>query len=226
MTGSFLSSLFFKIIPSIIFYRTININLQKWRSSSSPTENIRIISSLHAILSTGLSSAYLCGKLPLNTFSWSIGFVSYGFSLVDLSYILLYENQYSKSLITSYIIQHLLTLVGISYINIYPYYVARGYLAELSTPFVNLSWYLSRNGYKDNNYFINGSITLGLFGLVRIANITELLYNRPDTSPFIYPFICSALLGVNCLWMRGLILVYYNDYNNYRRTIEDKERPK
>ena len=215
MTNSLLSSLFLQIIPSIIFYRTININLQKWRSNS-PTENIRIISSIHAIITTVLSSAYLAGKLSLTTYSPCISLASYGYFLMDLSHILLYKNQYSKSLLASYLVHHSLAIVGISYIDLYPYYIARGYLAELSTPFVNMSWYLSRNGKKEISYIINGCVVVLLFGVVRVINLAELLYNRPEGSPFIYTLTCSSLLCLNGIWMRGLANIYYKDYSNYK----------
>lgn len=211
MNNNHLSCLLFQILPSIMFYRTVNINLQKWRNNS-PTENIRIISSIHAIISSILSYAYLTKKISISLFSPAVGLVSYGYFLIDLSHILLYKKQYSQPLFYSYLFHHIFAFIGLSYIDIYPYYLARAYLAEISTPFLNLSWYLNKRHQKGILYFTNASLVVVLFFVFRILNLSQMLIKGPKDGPLIFPFLCFSFWLMNVLWMRGLTKIYWAEF--------------
>lgn len=204
--------IFLTILPSMYLYRKANIKLQY--RSNNPVENIRIISSVHAIATSSISVIYLNNWTSLNYFSWAIGFLSYGFFLIDFSHILLYKHQYSKKLLYSYYLHHSLVLIALSCASRYPYLVARGYLSELSTPFINLSWLLHKHGVRGGYYLVNGIIVLLLFLFARLYNIGNLLYFRHE-STIASDIILSLLFILNLVWTHGLSLIYYKDYKKF-----------
>lgn len=217
MFNNLVNGLFYTIIPSVLFYRTLKINLQ--RRYTSPQSSMKTLSTLHATLSSGLSIAYLSDLVALNNYSLGISLISSGFFLVDLAHIMLYQRHYSKHLLMSYYLHHIFALVGLSYVNVFPYYVARGYLSELSTPFLNISWSLSKRGQKGLLYFINSVAVISMFLSARIYNISNLIYHRPENAGVAFHLITSLFLGLNLSWFQGLLVLYYKDYQNYKHKL-------
>ena len=212
-TNSFIGWIFFTVLPSMYLYRKVNIELHKKEHHAS--DNIRIISTFHALAASSLSIFYLNGWIHRGLFSWAIGFISYGFFLIDFSHILLYKHQYSKNLLYSYYLHHSLVLLALSYTNYYPYMVARAYLSELTTPFINLSWLLHKCGSRNNYYLSNAVVVLLLFIFARIYNIYHLLsYPSPETTG-LSNIILSLLLMLNIGWTYGLSLIYYKDFKHF-----------
>ena len=214
MFNSLFNGLLFTIIPSILVYRTLKIYLQK--KNYNPTTSIRILSTLHATITSGISIAYLNNAISDVNYAYILPLVSSGFFFIDLAHITLYKLQYSRQLLSTFYIHHILSLVGLSYINIYTYHLARGYLSELSTPFINLSWVLTRQGNKGIAYLSNGFVVLGLFSTIRIYNVIDLIYNCPDNPSLIYRLTTFTFLLLNLAWLQGLTRIYYNDLKEYK----------
>jgi len=213
MFNSLINGLLFTIIPSVLVYRTLKVKLQK--RNNNPTNSIRILSTFHATISSGLSIAYLNNIISQSNYIYTLPLVSSGFFLIDLAHITLYKRQYTRPILITYYIHHLISLIGLTYVSIYPYHLARAFLAELSTPFINLSWVLTRQGNKGIAYLFNGLVVLALFTTIRVCNVVDLMYNCPDNPTLMYRCATFTFLVLNLAWLQGLTRIYYTDLKQY-----------
>ena len=214
--NSFINLFLLTILPSVFFYRQGNIYLQSKNRCAS--EKIRILSTFHAVSTITLSFLYLYNRVSSVYFIYGLRVVSYGFFLMDLSHIILYKNQYSTKLLYSYYLHHIGVLFALTYMHGNAYILARGYISEISTPFMNLSWFLNKTKYKNHLYFINGLLILYFFLYARIYNIWNLLYTYSNNISFFYNLIGVVFLFLNMSWTYGLGRIYYKDFMKYITT--------
>ncbi|XP_010272304.1 PREDICTED: transmembrane protein 56-B-like isoform X2 [Nelumbo nucifera] len=153
--------------------------------------NNRGISTIHAIFITAMSlylvffsdlfsDHYFSGLVtfrssPLSTFALGI---SVGYFIADLGMILwLYPSLGG----TEYVVHHLLSVVAVAYSmlsgegQLYTYMVL---ISEMTTPGINLRWYLDTAGLKKSNiYLINGVAMFFVWLVARIFLFIYLFYH-------------------------------------------------
>ena len=213
--------LFTTILPSILFYRTTNIYLMDRKVDSN--KSIRILSSIHCISTVTLSYHFLNDTICQYWYSWLLGLSSYGFFVIDLAHLNIFKKSYQNKLLYSYYLHHTLVILCLLNINIFTDKVAIGYLSEVSTLFLNISWYLNNKKQKNNIYIVNSIIILLLFLKYRLYNFYLLLSdNTPITDNYTSLFnnvVITLFLVLNSYWFCGLSKMFKNDYGMiYRKT--------
>lgn len=198
---------------SVLGYRT----LSKWLYTRirDPFVQIRTLSTYHAAVTTLLSMVYLGGYLSDSVYGWFLTLLSSGFFILDLAHIILFRNHYTRSAIGSYAVHHVACLVATRYHPQYSWDIARGYLSEASTPFLNLSWKWRRENRMGIPYFSNAALILALFWNLRIVNFTVLLYTRWNDTCGVYRMIIFSILILNIGWSVKLIESFRKDYRTW-----------
>ena len=202
------------LIPSLLVYRQMNKALVQ-KKKIDPFVSSRILSTVHAVSTVCLCGAFLCNWISVGFLETGILLVSPAYFIMDLMHISVYYKKYQGPQYWSYILHHTITIYATTLIRTYPEYYAQAFLAELSTPFINLSWYLQRNNNRGKFYLANGLVTLGLFSTIRIYNYGNLLYKTLPTEPFTYNFLIMCLWGLNWVWTYKLSSIFYQDFKQY-----------
>lgn len=132
---------------------------------------------------------------------------------------------------------HCLSLYGYSHALAYsvmPYFANFRLIVELSTPLVNMRWFLYATGYpKDSiHFFVNGIVMTALFFTVRIASIPIYWYKvytvldsplwaKMRTFRYIMIVTCLALDVINVYWFRkmfkGALIVWNTNWQYYEK---------
>ncbi|CAK9136208.1 unnamed protein product [Ilex paraguariensis] len=191
--------------------------------------NNRGISSVHAIFIASMSLYFVFGSdlfsdqhldglitfrsSPLSTFTLG---VSVGYFLADLGMICwLYPSLGGLE----YIIHHSLSGIAVAYAmftgegQLYTFMVL---ISEVTTPEINMRWYLDMAGLKRSNaYLINGVVIFFAWLVARILLFIYLFYHvhlhydqvtKMHTFGFLLVFsVPSALATMNLMWFRKII---------------------
>lgn len=201
------------LIPSLLVYRQCNKFL--YRKNIDPFIACRILSTVHAIGTVVLCGGYLGNLWSANFLETGMYIVSPAYFLMDLMHITNYYNKYKGAQYWSYLLHHVITVYSTTLIPSYPDYFARGFLAEASTPLVNLSWYLLQKRQKGILYFANGVGLMGIFAVARVWNFGELLTRTWSTEPFKYNVLIATMWSMNVVWYYKLCNIYYHDFKYY-----------
>lgn len=178
----------------------------------------RVASSVHAIVSTFLCSSYLYFRLT------NIYLLFYTNSLVyvisDISILYLKRKYIENDRYTWF--HHILMLFGLNYytfVDFSGYNLARCFLTEMSTPFLNHSWKL----YKTNQYNLtyysastNEKIIVYIFFVLsffvfRIVNLTHFLFTLDYGFNYI---VLLSLVSLNYYWFYKIVckLIKFMDF--------------
>ena len=168
----------------------------------------RIISSIHASCISWYALSYLLGYISES--SWiNHSTVSIGYAFYDILDIYIRK----KTLLNQFVGHHSLMIIGmLPYIfNTYPrfpdysYYLAIHYLAETSTPFLNIAWYYHDKKREDSIVYKTSSYLTGLLYIpFRLATNTYLSYITFTRYPiFILPQL--AITGLNYTWFYKIV---------------------
>lgn len=160
----------------------------------------RIYSNIHAFINILSSVLYLLGSISRDSYICLLGF-TFSYVIFDLRY-LIFSKDYPL------IMHHVIIIIALTplfnnerledyYINI----IAKLFLSEMSTIFLNNSWMMIKDKNTENNVFlINVYLTLINFFVFRIINISLIVY---DVYYSIYnnwlPLILM-LQGMNIYW--------------------------
>lgn len=176
-----------------MFYTTLNILLffyiYKHLLSSYSIDDIDlIISTIHASVTVLISFGFLTSFISQDNFL-NLMIFSCGYAIYDIWFLNSYQRR-NNNMLT---LHHLIIILGVSWINLYkdPFVIkmlAMNYMSEISTPFLNLSFYLYNNKLIEKDKYKN------------IFNISNLCL-------IITYFIFRILLGT--------YLIYYTAFYNY-----------
>lgn len=198
------------ILLSVYGYRTVSSELH--RRIHDPFVHIRVIGSAHAIATTLLSTVYLMGYLHDSLFSTIITLVSPGYFILDLAHLGIYAKKYGRNVVLVYLFHHMVCIGSVWYHPTFSYVIARGYLSEMTTPLLNLSWYWRRKHQLDTKYFVNGVLIISLFVVIRLVNIGELWWMGLSNGSTFYSISSTGMLGLNGMWTYKLIEAFREDY--------------
>ena len=194
---------------SIYLYSCINNYLNKF--ISNPHYNIRIISSIHCFFCVMISSIFLLNLIDNNFYLNSIYLISPGYFILDFFYLIFFSPQ--SKLTYCYYFHHIISLTGIYFGIDYPIYLARGLLTELSTPFLNISWYLKKKKYtKYIIYHINLIILYILFFICRIVNLSIMIFEI-EHYHLLYRCIIYFFTILNYIWFISISKIMYIEFN-------------
>ncbi len=209
----------FTLIPSCGLYRYLNVFLLR-RKIINPYA-IKIIGTCHASVATIVSLLYLRNYLTFSLFCWLARLNSLGYFFLDISHLVLYRQNTKTYPVKSYFLHHLVCLLGLYYIRYFPQHFGWLYLTEVTTPFINLSWffnYHSKPLYL-KYYFINGLITWLLFFWLRVYNPIDIMLS-PSNKPYIIFYgLLTPLTSLNIVWFLYLTRLYCHDYLKFKDKI-------
>lgn len=166
----------------------------------------RIYSNIHAFINILFTFLYLFDIVTVNSYSILLG-VTFSYAIFDLRYLII-NKEYFLIIHHLLIIISLLPFYNISNLDIYYIRtVAKLFLSEMSTIFLNNSWMM----IKDNNthkksFKVNVYLTLLNFLVFRILNISYIMYDVYYTTFFCWTPFIALLLSININWFRLLIL--------------------
>lgn len=203
------------ITLSLVGYRSLSQYF--YTRIRNPFYHIRALSTLHAATTFIWSALYLGLGLSDTTFGWVLTLLSSGFFILDIGHMVLYRDRYSTEAKLSYLAHHSMCLVCTGYHPQYSYEIARGYLSELSTPFMNLSWRWRRENRIGPAYFLNGLWIIGLFWQTRIVNFVDLLRTRWEVTNGSVHVMGVAFLFLNIMWTYKVVESFWKDYRTWKQ---------
>ena len=175
-----ISNTTYYVWPTFLFWNFITSIIQKTTNKKMDYVS-RVYSSIHAFISSFNSASYLLGYSSLNTFQTGMSFtVSYAFH--DILYLIRRpKTDYAM------IVHHALLILGnIPYLipsfhegiySKFDYGIAVLFLAEISTIFLNNSWFLFKNNNTKSWHFkFNVYATLTTYVVFRIITYTYINY--------------------------------------------------
>uniref|UniRef100_U3EQA6 Transmembrane protein 56-B n=1 Tax=Micrurus fulvius TaxID=8637 RepID=U3EQA6_MICFL len=193
--------------------------------------NSRCVSTLHAVI-VGLFCLYILwydaavNVNPIWGDPWLVKLnvaVTCGYLLYDLLLLVRYWKTLGDSL---FVCHHLVVLYAYGYVlsrGVLPYFANFRLLSELSTPFVNLRWFLDAAGWPRTSRLVlaNGLVMMVVFFMVRIAVIPSYYmqvyswYGTPEYErlglsvqlAWIGPSIALEML--NLIWMYRIVRGFY-----------------
>lgn len=209
------------ILPifSILLYTYLDNLIVK--SIPNMEYRIRVISIFHCGITVFFSIFYLINLFSSNIFVYIIYIISPGYFILDFRYLLKKSDGKNNLLQYSYYLHHSASLIGIYYGNLYPTYLARSFLTEISTPFLNISWFIRKainiskknpysNIYVNSIYRVNLFIYFTLFIIFRIYNLTELTYTSGNIY-FCHRIIILFFTLLNYVWLYSIIKILINE---------------
>lgn len=183
---------------------------------------IRVISILHCFIIIFFSILYLGNFLSCYFYINSVYFISPGYFILDFKY-LISKSKNNNLLQYAYYLHHLGALIGIYFGNIYPYFLARAFLTEISTPLLNISWFLKKimsekykidshtNLYLSIIYKINLISYFILFLIFRIYNLTDIVLNLHNIVIY-HKIIIYFFTILNYCWLYSILKVIFKDF--------------
>lgn len=202
------------LIVPISTYLYITINKYLFFLTNDHKINIRLISSIHSSLVTMYSFLFYYEILEFYYYENLMKITSYGYFLLDTSYILYFYRESNQLLQLQFLVHHFIAFIMLGRLSTYSKNIAMAFCSEITTPLTNLSWYLK---YKSKNnivnrivYPINALTLLYLFFIYRICNFYDLYFNNSYES-VIYSQSALIMFFFNIVWFIGLILIYYNE---------------
>ncbi|KAH0628702.1 hypothetical protein JD844_010131 [Phrynosoma platyrhinos] len=213
-------------------YSTLSsVKQSEWNSRYT---TLGCVSTLHAII-VGLFCLYILwyddaiNANPIWGDPWLVKLnvaITCGYLLYDLLLLVRYWRTLGDSL---FVCHHLAALYAYGYVlsrGVLPYFANFRLLSELSTPFVNLRWFLDTAGWSRSSWLVmaNGLAMMVVFFMVRIAVIPTYYaqvyfwYGTPEYErlglgvqlAWIGPSI--ALEVLNVIWMYRIIRGFYRAF--------------
>lgn len=167
----------------------------------------KIVSVAHTFLTVPIATAYLLNMATLETWLLTQQ-ITMGYLIYDGMYLLLFARMFNKPDDTAMLVHHLSFYLGINLLPVdYQRLVAMAYLAEISNPFLYLSWYLYKSGYHVSRprLFKYVAVLLILsFFVFRICNFSNLVFAVAKAS-YMGAILGSALWTLNVVWFYKLV---------------------
>lgn len=162
-----------------------------------------------------------------------------GYTLSDMT-IILFNYKIIGDVFT--LLHHSFSLIGYGYALTYsvmPYFANFRLICELSTPLVNMRWFLYASGLNKTSFYflLNGLVMTAMFFTVRIAIIPIYWYKVYSVSDsqlwtqmqhfrYIMIITCLILDVINIFWFkkmfRGALIVASSNWKNYKKNNPDE----
>ncbi|EDO39371.1 predicted protein [Nematostella vectensis] len=183
-------------------------------TNRSPEWNCRLVTIIHAIVSTALSywCAFRTGPWPFDTFGEAstqfqtlIATITLGYFLFDFTWCL-----YMGTEGLNMLAHHMISVYSLSYIVINGYsgseIVATIFGSEMTNPFLQMRWFLRETGnYELRIAYINDLVFLTLFLFLRLGPGTSVLYWTLKSSK---PALVVKAGGIG-LYLVGVVWSFY-----------------
>lgn len=194
---------FFVYLSIFRYFNSNNTNNNKYISE----KNSRINSTINSFFIITASYLRYNSDISFNTYYNSVLFTS-GYFIYDIKYLIKHRNNYTISSLTSYLIHHLIVIFSINLIHVSEASLISLYFTEVSTPLLNLGWFLIKNKQK-SLLKINNLILKVSFVFCRIFNTTYLCYNTfinntPANVPSYYKILLIIFTLLNYIWFYKL----------------------
>jgi len=175
-------------------------------------------SSIHSIFIAFFSSLYIFGIIGRYGLTQSF-FISMSYYLADIVYIIDTSEKISNH--NYYILLHHMIII---YYQIFSYiqndsikiyyglfYLSRAFIAEYSVLPLNYCWYLLHTKQENTNKMIISSIlTLILYFLTRVINLSMVVYDIWINGYFIFSLVGLPLVLLNYYWFYKLTYKAYS----------------
>jgi hypothetical protein len=188
-------------ILSCVFYSWLDNDLKKRCGTFGP----RAMSTFHAIVVSILSILHIYNSFAAIYFSILIRWISTGYFVIDLFNVTADLKRRISVFNVMIFIHHFISILWIRNFPLHlAYMTAHGMLTEMSTPFVNICWYLKKSScddlYKSRlDYKVSGFIAWILFLSLRIINYSVVLWN------FIPQVGWITILGSLTVWTFNIL---------------------
>lgn len=206
--------LFPVILMTVVFFlfyalSTLAIgNYQVWPPNGEFIEECaaRITSVLHMLLAVPVAGLYACNFLGLEVWLKTQQ-LTMGYLIYDAIYLCSFAAMYGRPLETTMLFHHLSFYLGITVMPpAYEWYIAMAYLAEISNPFLYLSWYMYKTGLHHTFprlFKYTAILLLGTFFVFRVVNFSYLLWTVVKMS-YIGAVLTAVLWTMNVAWFYKL----------------------
>ena len=193
------------ILSFLCLFRGMYIAYMQYAPARVRTPGLgsRAISSLHCVIVVALAGVFLVGEIPAPTLLLG-RYVTIGYLVHDLT-LVLREPSLRK---TEDIVHHVAFFIVLPYAHTYPYYYARGMLAETSLPFLYTSFAMIKlNKVKVLPILFWSVSIMGviMFFLFRVINFTTLMHHVYYN--YTWPVIVASatLTALNYFWFYKLL---------------------
>lgn len=207
-------TVFQTLLPSFLFYRTLTVKLRE--KFQDIFQAVRISSTFHSVSTVCCAGLYSSGMLRNadDIFVSLVRLLMSGFFTYDIIHVLDNYKYYGKTPSQVFIVHHLVGLYGLCYLPEYLPYVAQTLLTEITTPFVNLSWYCNKRygNVKPAWYFANALCVLAGFVVFRVANVGNLMLTGFQRGEYRLGLFQLGLLTMNIGWTVKLFKLYQVDW--------------
>eukprot|EP00128_Syssomonas_multiformis_P011192 Colp12_sorted_trinity150504_noHs@29388 len=191
--------------------------------------NSRVASSIHATV-VGLACLYVlyydvhAAENPYTNLSWiarffmaiSVGYLGFDFLLILFNFKAFGNLSLNLQTLGHHVVAASGFYWSIDY-QVFQYFCAYRLMSEVSTPFVNLRWYLAVNPKWKNShlYLINGVVLMLIFFACRIVAIPffyhrwyvtfDGIYGVPWWLRIVFTYTAFFLDGLNLFWFNKLV---------------------
>lgn len=202
------------LVPSFWFYRTVTLNLQQEKGDIFAA--VRIVSTFHALASVLCGVLYSNGMIASDTFVTLTRLTMSGFFAYDIVHVIDTYRYYGKLSSQVFIAHHLMALYGLHYVPNYLAFVPNLLMTEITTPFINLSWYANKRygQVKPAWYFVNALAIVSGFAVFRVANLITAVATAFQQGETRMVLFVTGLLTMNISWTVKLAKIYLRDYKN------------
>ena len=190
------------ILSSCVFYRWLDNSCKIRYRRFGP----RAISTIHAILTSFLGILCLKDILPDVYFMILVRWISTGYFFIDTITVIRELYQRVTVFNAMIIIHHIIAILLLSMFPIHlAHFTAHGFLTEMTTPFINICWYLRKTSrdtlYKSTFlYQFSGFCAWFLFLILRIVNYSVQMYIFLPEVSWSIRVCCISVWILNVLW--------------------------
>ena len=220
-------------ILSFIFYyyNTFYQDYSFYKYFEKKDRNIvrcKTASLINALICSIFSILYIDNFISDNLI-FNIHQIILSYFIVDLIYILQNKNKYNKINYILFIIHHIASIIGSKYlIYIYPNIISQLYIAELSTIFLNISWFILHinpkikhlKQFKQCNLIFKLSNILLFISFFCTRNINYIYIQYSCIQKLYTGSITINLIIINILIFASILLNYYWFYCLVRLVIK------
>ena len=192
-------------VSNVVIYNSLFNRIPKEKHVEAKT---RIISSIHAIILTAITSCYLLSYIDSDTWIQILP-LSSAFGIFDMTIITLNYNSFKKGYLST-CIHHFIVILGpLAITRESALTIAQSYMFETTVPLIDTSWYLYNTKLTNTLGFkINSAIALVVFFIVRVVNSLHMTYVIVWHDNNAATFFSFVFLALNIYWFKGLVGMY------------------
>ena len=178
------------------------------------SKSLKLISTFHATNTVIVNYMFLNDYIGIYYYIPLFFFNTFGYFILDMINIYLFKSNYTLTNLISYVLHHIIAILSLFYIRSYPLTIARCFLSEITTPFLNYSWYLNNNNNSSGiKYIVNCAFLYVFFFYFRVYNIVNvLLYQREGEKDIRYDISLIILLLLNSYWFKKINVIIFKNF--------------